>query len=83
MALAYYVNLVGAGFFNFALGADAMAAALGASWLVQVHGFPVWSAVIVAIAGALLISAFTELAVVRPVQARSKRPGPRLRRELG
>jgi branched-chain amino acid transport system permease protein len=71
LALAYFLNLTGAGFFNFAIGAVGMASALGASWLVDSHGWSMWPAVIVAAIGAMALAAVTELAVVRPVQARS------------
>jgi branched-chain amino acid transport system permease protein len=71
LALAYFVNLTGAGFFNFAIGAIAMATGVAASWLVQSRGWPVGLACLTAVAGAMILSAVTELAVVRPVQARS------------
>lgn len=71
LALAYFVNLVGAGFFNFAIGAVAMATALGTSWLVGDHGWAVWPAAVVALLGAMALAAVIEVAIVRPVQARS------------
>jgi branched-chain amino acid transport system permease protein len=71
LALAYYLNLTGAGFFNFAIGALAMAPALGVSWLVADHGWAVWPAIVAALVGVVVLAVITELGVVRPVHARS------------
>ena len=73
LALAYFINLIGAGFFNFAIGAVAMGAALGASWLIGDHGWEIWPATLMAVFGAMVLAAVIELAIVRPVQARSGR----------
>jgi branched-chain amino acid transport system permease protein len=72
LALAYYLVLVGAGFFNFAIGPYAMMAGLCTSWLVVQHGFTVWPAVAVSLAATMAVAAVTELVVVRPVQRRSR-----------
>lgn len=71
LALAYYLNLTGAGFFNFAIGAFAMAPAIGVSWLVADHGWSVGAALCAALVGIVVLASVTELAVVKPVQARS------------
>jgi branched-chain amino acid transport system permease protein len=72
LALAYYLVLSGAGFFNFAIGPYAMMAGLCTSWLVIQHGFTVWPAVAVSLAATMAVAAVTELVVVRPVQRRSR-----------
>ncbi|WP_427869543.1 branched-chain amino acid ABC transporter permease [Leucobacter luti] len=71
IALAYQLTLIGAGFFNFAIGPYAMAAALGASWLVVEFKIPAWAAILVGLVIAGVLSALTELLVVRPVQKRA------------
>jgi branched-chain amino acid transport system permease protein len=71
LALAYYLVLVGAGFFNFAIGPYAMVAGLGTSWLVVQKGLGIWAAAGVAVLAVLALAVLTELAVVRPVQRRS------------
>src|SRR6185312_2669901 len=71
LALAYYLTLVGAGFFNFAIGPYAMMGGLCTSWLVIEQGMGVWAAAAVAILVTMGLAALTELGVVRPVQKRS------------
>lgn len=71
LALAYYLVLVGAGFFNFAIGPYAMVSGLFASYLVIEEDVPVWPAVAIAVATAIVLAVATELLVVRPVQKRS------------
>src|SRR6185436_17189947 len=71
LALAYYLVLVGAGFFNFAIGPYAMVGGLCTSYLVLYEELNVWAAAAVAILAAAALAVVTELAVVRPVQRRS------------
>lgn len=71
LALAYYLVLVGAGFFNFAIGPYAMVGGLCTSYLVLYEDMNVWAAAAVAISAAAALAVVTELAVVRPVQRRS------------
>jgi branched-chain amino acid transport system permease protein len=71
LALAYYLTLVGAGFFNFAIGPYAMMGGLCTSWLVLEQDMGVWAAAALAVAVTMVLAAATELAVVRPVQRRS------------
>ena len=71
IALGYLLILIGAGFFNFALGPYAMAAGLGTSWLVIEHRVPTWPAVVFGLLLSIALAAATELFVVRPVQKRS------------
>lgn len=71
LALAYYLVLVGAGFFNFAIGPYAMIGGLCTSYLVLYEDMNVWAAAAVAISAAAALAVITELAVVRPVQRRS------------
>ncbi|WP_327001128.1 branched-chain amino acid ABC transporter permease [Dactylosporangium sp. NBC_01737] len=71
LALAYYLVLVGAGFFNFAIGPYAMVGGLCTSYLVLYEDMNVWVAAAVAISAAAALAVITELAVVRPVQRRS------------
>lgn len=73
VALGYLLILVGAGFFNFALGPYAMAAGMMASWLVIEYGIGKWLAIVIALLLAVALSICTELVVIRPVQARSGR----------
>jgi branched-chain amino acid transport system permease protein len=71
LALAYYLVLVGAGFFNFAIGPYAMMGGLCTSWLVIQQGLGAWAAAGIALVASMALAAVTELAVVRPVQRRS------------
>lgn len=71
LALAYYLVLVGAGFFNFAIGPYAMVGGLCTSYLVLYEDMNVWAAAAVAITAAAALAVVTELVVVRPVQRRS------------
>jgi branched-chain amino acid transport system permease protein len=71
LALAYYLVLVGAGFFNFAIGPYAMVGGLCTSWLVIEWDFDIWAAAGIAVAVATVLAVATELLVVRPVQRRS------------
>lgn len=71
IALAFYLTLVGTGFFNFALGPYAMFAAISTSWLVIEKEWGVTSAALVGAGLTVAIAAVTELVIVRPVQARS------------
>ncbi|MEV4513924.1 branched-chain amino acid ABC transporter permease [Dactylosporangium sp. NPDC049525] len=71
LALAYYLVLVGAGFFNFAIGPYAMVGGLCTSYLVLYEDMNVWVAAAVAITAAAGLAVVTELVVVRPVQRRS------------
>jgi branched-chain amino acid transport system permease protein len=71
IALAYYVVLVGTGFFNFAVGQYAMVGGLFTAWLVSSHGVELWFAAAIAGVSAMALAAATELVVVRPVQRRS------------
>lgn len=70
IALAYQLTLIGAGFFNFAIGPYAMTAALGASWLAIELKLPVAVSLIVGLLLAVVLSGLTELLVVRQVQKR-------------
>ncbi|MBK8731214.1 MAG: branched-chain amino acid ABC transporter permease [Tetrasphaera sp.] len=71
IALAYLLILVGSGFFNFAIGPYAMLGGLSTSWLVVEHEVPVPLAMLVGIVLVIIVSAVTELAVVRQVQKRA------------
>lgn len=71
LALAYYLVLVGAGFFNFAIGTYAMMGGLCTSWLVIEYDLAIWPAAAIATVAAIALAGATELAVVRPVQRRS------------
>ncbi|HTJ31781.1 MAG TPA: branched-chain amino acid ABC transporter permease [Dactylosporangium sp.] len=73
LALAYYLVLVGAGFFNFAIGTYAMVGGLCTSYLVLYEDMNVWAAAAVAVLASAALAAVTELAVVRQVQRRSGR----------
>lgn len=71
VALAYYLILVGSGFFNFALGPLAMLGGLSASWFVINLEL---SPILAALLGTVIViatSAITELVVVRPIQKKS------------
>lgn len=71
IALAYQLTLIGAGFFNFAIGPYAMAAALGASWLTIEMKLPVVVSLLLGLVIAVVLSGLTELLVVRQVQKRA------------
>ena len=71
LALAYYLVLIGAGFFNFAIGPYAMVGGLCTSYLVLYEEMNVWAAAAVAVGTVIALAAATELVVVRPVQRRS------------
>jgi branched-chain amino acid transport system permease protein len=73
LALAYYLVLVGAGFFNFAIGPYAMVGGLCTSYLVLYEDMNVWAAAGIAVLASAALAVVTELAVVRPVQRRSGR----------
>ena len=71
IALAYLLILEGAGFFNFAIGPYAMVAGLGTSWLVIAKKFSMVPAVLIAIAIVLVLSAATEVIIIRRIRKRS------------
>jgi len=71
IALAYLLVLEGAGFFNFAIGPYAMVAALGASWLVVKKDFGLLPAVALGVLAVLVLSAVTEVVIIRRIQRRS------------
>ncbi|MGY1814048.1 branched-chain amino acid ABC transporter permease [Blastococcus sp. SYSU D00820] len=71
IALGYQLILVGAGFFNFALGPYAMVAGLGTSYLVIREDMDVWLGVLCGLLMAVGLAVVTELLIVRPVQAKS------------
>src|SRR5258706_9654665 len=71
LALAYYLVLVGAGFFNFAIGPYAMVGGLCTSWLVVEWDFYIWAAAAIAVVAAHVLAIRTQLFVVRPVQPRN------------
>lgn len=73
IALAMYLVVIGADFFNFAMGPYAMVAAISMSWLIVDHGVALWLAVAAGIVLAVLLSLATEILVIRPVQQRSGR----------
>jgi branched-chain amino acid transport system permease protein len=73
LALAYYLVLVGAGFFNFAIGPYAMVGGLCTSYLVLYEDMNVWAAAGIAVLASAGLAVVTELAVVRQVQRRSGR----------
>lgn len=73
LALAFYVTLVGAGFFNFAIGAYAMMAGLVVSWVSISQGLGVWIGLLAGIGVTVVLAIATELAVIRPVHARAGR----------
>lgn len=73
LALAYLLIVIGAGFFNFALGPFAMLGGLATSWLVLNHEVPIFGAIAVSLVGVMVLSAATELVIVRPVQTRAGR----------
>jgi branched-chain amino acid transport system permease protein len=61
LVLIYRANRI----INFAQGALGAFAATLAGWLVQVHGWPFYFAVIVGLAAAVVSSAFVEWAIIR------------------
>lgn len=71
IALAYQLTLIGAGFFNFAIGPYAMTAALGATWFTTNLKLPVAISLMLGLAIAIVLSGLTELLVVRQVQKRA------------
>lgn len=71
IALSYLLILVGAGFFNFALGPYSMTGGLATSWLVLNHQIPLVLAILISVTLVIGLAVITELGVVRPVQARS------------
>lgn len=73
IALAYYLVLIGTGFFNFAVGEYAMVGGLFTAWLVTNHNVALWLAVLVAVVSTIALATATELIVVRPVQRRAGR----------
>lgn len=71
IALGYLFTVIGAGFFNFALGPLAMVAGLGAAWLTLQVGVNVYLSALIGLVVVIGLSALIEVGVVRPVQARS------------
>lgn len=71
IALGYQLTLIGAGFFNFAIGPYGMVAALSTTWFVSHSGFPVLLAALIGLVLAVALSGLTELLVIRPVQKRA------------
>ncbi|HTW98548.1 MAG TPA: branched-chain amino acid ABC transporter permease [Acidimicrobiales bacterium] len=71
IALAYYVVLIGTGFFNFAVGEYAMVGGLFTAWMVTNHSVALWITVPLSILVCVALAAATEFVVVRPVQRRS------------
>jgi branched-chain amino acid transport system permease protein len=52
---------------NFAYGQTGMVAAFGSYWLYGENGWPIWLAVIAATAAAIVISALTDLLIIRRI----------------
>lgn len=73
IALAMYLVVVGADFFNFAMGPYAMAAAMACSFVVVEYGVPLWLALLLGLAVGMAASVITEKLVVEQVQKRSGR----------
>lgn len=71
LGLAFLLVWQGTGDFNFAIGPLAMIGALCTSWLVVENDFTLWPALAVGVALVLALSAGIELAVVRPISART------------
>lgn len=71
MGLGFLLIRLGTNFFNFALGAYAMVAALSTTWLVRDVGMSLWLAICISVIAAVLLSVVTELGLVRIVQVRS------------
>lgn len=70
VALSFLLVLEGAAVFNFALGPYAMAAGLATSWLVTRLGYPVLAALLLGLLAAVVLSALTDVVVIRPIEAR-------------
>ncbi|MGF7119962.1 branched-chain amino acid ABC transporter permease [Rhodococcus sp. BE178] len=73
IALGMYLVVVGADFFNFAMGPYAMAAAMACSFVVVDYGVPLWLALLLGLAVGMALSVITEKLVVQQVQKRSGR----------
>lgn len=73
VALGMYLVVIGADFFNFAVGPYAMAAAMSGSWFVLEYQAPLWLALLLGVAVAVLLSVITEKLIVQPVQQRAGR----------
>ncbi|QBJ95794.1 branched-chain amino acid ABC transporter permease [Rhodococcus sp. ABRD24] len=73
IALGMYLVVVGADFFNFAMGPYAMAAAMACSFVVVDHGVPLWLALLLGLVVGMALSVITEKLVVQKVQKRSGR----------
>ncbi|CAM2980618.1 branched-chain amino acid ABC transporter permease [Prescottella defluvii] len=73
IALGMYLVVVGADFFNFAMGPYAMAAAMACSFVVVDYGVPLWLALLLGLGVGMALSVITEKLVVQPVQKRSGR----------
>lgn len=73
IALGMYLVVVGADFFNFAMGPYAMAAAMACSAVVVNYVVPLWLALVLGVAVGVVLSVATDLLVVRQVQKRSGR----------
>jgi branched-chain amino acid transport system permease protein len=71
LGLAFLLVWQGTGDFNFAIGPLAMIGALCASWFYVEQAWAVWPALLIGIALVLVLSAAIELAVVRPIAART------------
>jgi len=71
LGLAFLLVWQGTGDFNFAIGPLAMIGALCASWFYVEQGLAVWPSLLLGVALVLLLSAAIELAVVRPIAART------------
>jgi branched-chain amino acid transport system permease protein len=76
IAVAYFVVMQGAGFFNFAIGPYAMAGGLGGAYLASQLGWPGAAAIAAGIAVSVVLGLLTELLVVRPIETRA--PGQEL-----
>ncbi len=71
LGLAFLLVWQGTGDFNFAIGPLAMIGALCASWFSIEQGVAIWPALFIGVALVLVLSAVIELAVVRPIAART------------
>ena len=71
VALAIFLVVVGADFFNFAAGPYGMAAAMIAAGLSTSLGLPFFVAAAVGVLVAIAVSVLTELVIVKPVQKKS------------
>lgn len=71
MGLSYLLIRLGTDFFNFALGAYAMVAALSTTYLVRIAGLGLWLAVLISVAIAVALGVLTEVGLVRLVQKRA------------